>query len=120
MCAKVRLLCPGVDVPSKRQPSQQLVKTATGKQACKGRSENTAPASPGPASEAAAPAKRDVTLHPVYGAPPDPDAEVTMVNGKPMWQYMNDKGEEVTVVRPAAHHRVRFAYRMPELTCRAR
>jgi hypothetical protein len=37
--------------------------------------------------------------HPEYGTPPHPDAEVIMIGSKAVWQYINDKGEEVTVVR---------------------
>jgi hypothetical protein len=36
--------------------------------------------------------------HGKYGVPPDPDAEIQMISGRPFWFYINDKGEEVTVV----------------------
>jgi hypothetical protein len=39
--------------------------------------------------------------HPEYGAPPHPDAEIAMIGSKAVWQFINDKGEEVTVVRSA-------------------
>lgn len=40
----------------------------------------------------------DAKGHPEYGAPPHPDAEITMIGSKAVWQYINDKGEEITVV----------------------
>jgi hypothetical protein len=39
--------------------------------------------------------------HPEYGTPPHPDAEIAMIGSKAVWQFINDKGEEVTVVRSA-------------------
>ena len=41
----------------------------------------------------------DVKAHPEHGVPPHPDAEITMIGSKAVWQYINDKGEEITVVR---------------------
>lgn len=41
----------------------------------------------------------DVKGHPEHGVPPHPDAEIAMIGSKAVWQYINDKGEEVTVVR---------------------
>lgn len=37
--------------------------------------------------------------HPEYGMPPHPDAEIKMVGSKAFWEYIDDKGAEVSVVR---------------------
>lgn len=42
-----------------------------------------------------------VQAHPEYGVPPDADAEIQMIGGKPFWAFINDKGEEVTVLAKA-------------------
>lgn len=36
--------------------------------------------------------------HPEYGMPPHPDAEITVVGSKAFWEYIDDKGAEVSVV----------------------
>lgn len=37
--------------------------------------------------------------HPEYGIPPHPDAEITVVGSKAFWEWIDDKGAEVSVVR---------------------
>lgn len=37
--------------------------------------------------------------HPEYGMRPHPDAEIKMVGSKAFWEYIDDKGAEVSVVR---------------------
>jgi len=37
--------------------------------------------------------------HPEYGMPPHQDAEIRMVGSKAFWEYIDDKGAEVSVVR---------------------
>ena len=42
-------------------------------------------------------------VHPEYGVPPDEDAVIVTIKGKPHWEWVNEKGEEVTKVRPSLH-----------------
>lgn len=54
---------------------------------------------PEAATKAVESAKGDAQgSHSEYGAPPHPDAEIAMIGSKVVWQFINDKGEEVTVV----------------------
>jgi hypothetical protein len=117
------MACPSAGVPSKRSSSTVA---AGNKQAAKKQRSTAvttlAPAEQPPSQEPAAPAVfvatgpesstkqaadsvAEVTdakagqAHPELGVPPDPDAALEYQCGKPVWIWMNDKGEEVTVVR---------------------
>jgi hypothetical protein len=102
-----------VEVPSKRQQAQQAAKADDAKVP---RGKNAADVT---AAAAAKASSADCVLgsadtpgrHPVYGDPPHPDAEIRMMNGKAFWEFINAKGEEVTVVRAAA------PYWRPPVSC---
>ena len=80
------------EVPSKRAAGAAAGPPSKPKQA---RVEG-APAAGGPVKGKGAAAAADGK----YGAPPDPDAELkTDGNGKAYWSYINDKGEDVSIVR---------------------
>jgi hypothetical protein len=63
-----------------------------------GVSELPAPVKAEPRPAGAENAESGQNMHPEYGLPPHPDAEITIVGSKAFWQYINDKGEEVMVV----------------------
>ena len=58
----------------------------------------TAPAKAEPRAPGVENAESGANVHPEFGRPPHPDAEITMSGTKAFWQYINDKGEEVMVV----------------------
>lgn len=48
--------------------------------------------------------QESLPAHPEYGVPPHADAEIETVAGRPFWMYINDKGEEIQIVRcPRLH-----------------
>jgi hypothetical protein len=88
-----------VEVPSKRQPGQQAVKAECSKLPRAGKGDDVSTAAGAADNDSkAAPSVAPPGRHPVYGDLPDPDAEIKMVNGKPFWEYINEKGEEVSIV----------------------
>jgi hypothetical protein len=87
-------------VPSKRAAAGAHEATAPSKLAKGGGTTKAQPNREAAAnvSTGAQPKKEAAATHGKYGLPPDPEAEIQVISGRPFWFYINDKGEEVTVV----------------------